>query len=67
MKNKKTKQEIKVVYHYVKPKNEEEAKEQARKVSMAYDIIFDETIKRMEESSDPAQTAFLKKFPWLKK
>lgn len=62
----KKKPEMKVVYHYVKPENEEEAKEQARKVSAAYDIIFEETIKRMEKSSDPAHIAFLKKFPYLK-
>jgi len=62
----KKKPEMKVVYRYEKPKNEEGAKEQARKVSMAYDIIFKETIKRMEGSSDGVHIEFLKKFPWLK-
>ena len=62
----KKKPEMKVVYHYEKPKNEEEAKEQARKVSAAYDIIFKATIENMEKSSNPAHIAFLKKFPWLR-
>ncbi len=62
----KKKPEMKVVYRYEKPKSEEEAKEQARKVSMAYDIIFKATIEQMEKSSDPKKIAFLKKFPWLR-
>ena len=68
MKNNKSKkqQEMKVVYHYVKPKNEEEAREQQRKVDMAYDMLFKATIAEMEKSSDPANIAFLKKFPYLK-
>ena len=66
MKNKKKQQKMKIVYHYVKPKNEEEAKEQQRKVDMAYDMLFKATIEEMGKSSDPAHVAFLKKFPYLK-
>ena len=36
----KDKSEYKVTYHYVKPKNEAEAKEQAFKINEAYDLLF---------------------------
>lgn len=47
----KKKKEIKVRYYYVKPKNEEEAKEQERKVSKAFDILFEETERRMAHNN----------------
>lgn len=49
MKRKVKKQEMSVRYFYVKPKNEEEAKEQAMKVREAFAILFEETAKRIEE------------------
>lgn len=33
---------MKVVYHYIEPKNEEEAREQQRNLDAAYDILFTE-------------------------
>lgn len=36
---------MKITYHYVKPKNEEEAKEQEKKVAAVYDLIFEEALK----------------------
>lgn len=36
------KQEMKVVYHYIEPKNEKEAKEQQRNLDATYDILFTE-------------------------
>lgn len=52
-----------VTYKYDDSVPKEEAE---RRVSAAYDILFKETVKMMEKSSNPAYIAFLKKFPWLK-
>jgi len=49
MTNRKLKQKIKVTFHHVKAKNEEERLEQVRRVEEAYDIIFTETVKRLCE------------------
>jgi hypothetical protein len=43
------------------PKEEAE-----RRVAEAYDILFRETVKMMEKSSNPEDIAFLEKFPWMK-
>jgi len=39
-------QEMKVVYHYVEPKNEKEAKEQQRNVDAAFDLLFEEVLNQ---------------------
>ena len=39
--------EMKIVYKYIKPKTKEEAEEAERRLIAAYDILFDETEKRM--------------------
>ena len=44
--------EMKVTYTYVEPKTEEERKIQEDNVSKAYDILFDETLRRLNEK-DP--------------
>lgn len=54
----KGKPRIKYKYDDSIPKEEAE-----RRLAKAYDILFDEVIKTMEKSSDPADIAFLKKFP----
>ena len=47
--------------------NDNISKEEAeRRLEKAYDILFEETIKTMEKSSDPADIALLKKFPQSK-
>ena len=33
---------MEVVYHYIEPKNEAEAKEQQRKIDAAFDLLFEE-------------------------
>lgn len=57
----KGKPKIKYKYDDSIPKEEVE-----RRLEKAYDILFEETIKMMEKSSDPDDIAFLKKFPRLK-
>lgn len=42
---KKDKSEIKVTYHYVEPKTEEERAEQERNIEAVFNIIFEETVK----------------------
>ncbi len=49
---KKDKPEMKVTYTYVEPKTEEERMIQESNVSRAYDILFDETLRRLKEK-DP--------------
>jgi hypothetical protein len=56
----KGKPKIKYKYDDSIPKEEAE-----RRVAKAYDILFEETIKIMEKSSDPDDIAFLKKFSRL--
>ena len=46
MKKKRT--PMRVTYHYIKPKNEEEAKEQQRSVEKAFDIVFEEMLKKKQ-------------------
>ena len=41
-----------IKYHYIKPKNEEEAREQERKVNKAFDILFKETERRMAQEKN---------------
>jgi|GEM_PF-3580221 len=48
-----------VRYKYDESIPKEEAE---RRLEKAYDILFEETIKMMEKSSDPADIAFLKSF-----
>ena len=43
----KTKPEMKMEYVYVEPKTKEEAEEAERRLIAAYDILFDETERRM--------------------
>lgn len=57
----KYKPKIKYKYNDSIPKEETE-----RRIAKVYDILFDEVIKTMEKSSDPADIAFLKHFPRLK-
>ena len=45
----KNKPEMKMTYHYVKPKTKEEAEEAERRLIAAYDILFDATLKGMED------------------
>jgi len=40
--------------------------ERRRNLEKAYDIVFKGTMEMMEKSSDPADIAFLKKFPYLR-
>jgi len=42
----KKKPEMKVVYHYIEPKNEAEVKEIEGKLDRAFDILFDEVDKK---------------------
>ena len=42
------KPDMKIEYVYVKPKTKEEAEEAERRLIAAYDILFDETLRRME-------------------
>jgi hypothetical protein len=56
----KGKPKIKYKYDDSIPKEEAE-----RRVAKAYDILFEETIKIMEKSSDPDDIAFLKNFSRL--
>lgn len=45
---KKKKPEMKIEYVYVKPKTKEEAEEAEWRLIAAYNILFDETLRRME-------------------
>lgn len=45
-------EDIKVTYEYAEPKSEQEANEAQQKLVKAYDIIFDETIKRIREKNN---------------
>lgn len=58
----KSKPKVKYKYDDSIPKEEAE-----RRLEKAYDILFNKVIKTMEKSSDPADIAFLKKFPPSKK
>ena len=55
--------ELKVEFIHDDSIPEEEVK---RRIDKIYDILFKETIKTMQKSADPADIAFLKKFPHLK-
>ena len=37
--------QMKVTYHYIEPKTEEEAREQQRNVDAAYDILFEAVLR----------------------
>lgn len=45
----KEKPDMKIEYVYVKPKTEEEAREAERRLIAAYDVLFDATLKKMED------------------
>ena len=49
---KKDKPEMKLTYTYAEPKTDEERMIQESNVSRAYDILFDETLRRLKEK-DP--------------
>ena len=51
---------MKITYRYIKPKTEEEAEEAKQRLIAAYDILFDATLKRMENEGYPPE--FLDKF-----
>lgn len=57
---KKNRPEMKITYRYIKPKTEEEAEEAKQRLIAAYDILFDATLKRMENEGYPPE--FLDKF-----
>jgi len=47
----------KVTYHYVKPKNEAEAKEQKRVINKIYDDLFDAVWEEMKTKRNPDNNA----------
>ncbi len=51
MKNrvKKKKEPLKITFHHIKPKNEEEAKEQIRKLEEAFNILFKAVLEEREK------------------
>ena len=49
MTKKKPKQKLKITFHHVKAKNEEERLDQVRRVEETYDILFTETVKKLCE------------------
>jgi hypothetical protein len=44
---KKEKEEMEFIYHYIEPKTKEEKEEQEWRLSKAYDILFEATLKRV--------------------
>ena len=44
---------IKIQYHFIKPKTEEEAREAQRQLDAAYDILFDTLLKDKGKKDSP--------------
>lgn len=51
-KNMKKQKKMRVVYHYVKPKDEAEAREQSRNLNAAFDILFNEVEKERKAKKE---------------
>ena len=47
------KQEMKVTYHYIEPKNEEEKQEQQRKIDDIFALLFEATVEDMGKKGKP--------------
>lgn len=53
---KKKKPELKITYKYIKPKTKEETEEAERRLIAAYDILFDETERRIAHEGKVRQS-----------